>query len=122
MTPALKLGDCTQRLRELLSAMPTPRNEALVARLGPAIDAVIAAHKLARDLRDPSADRSAASELHARISRAEGALSDPPLDIEAHLADALRQARLAATPEHLGEAVAALTRAATDYDKATLME
>jgi hypothetical protein len=35
---------------------------------------------------------------------------------------ALRQARLAATPEHLGEAVAALTRAATDYDKATLME
>jgi len=97
--------------------MPNPRNEALVARLGLAIEAVSAAHKLARDLRDPTADRSAASELHARISRAEGALSDPPVDIEIPIAAALRQARLAATPDQLGEAVEALGRAATEYQE-----
>ena len=99
--------------------MAAPRNQALLDRARAAIDAVIAAEKLARDLRDPSADRSAASELHARVSRAEGALSEPPVDNEAALADALRQVRTAVTPDQLTDALSALRKAVSDYDTAT---
>jgi len=96
------------------------RKRELVACLNRVMDAAIAANQLARDPRNPHADRQAARELTGRATAARVVLADPPLTIEESVEAALVLAVRAKTPQELTAALSALRQAGAAYLRDTL--